>query len=517
MEDGRYSGIDYYRNEVMPKILQRNVSVFQPKTLSDRMRAAWLIFKGQTPVIDFSDRSYLWYVTPQQLHSFPRINSANQDSISNIGDVCTLPGFKKIKEQIREERGGAHIVDWGCGNGYKGIALYNLLQAHYLHLIDTKEALALAQKNCEEKGINHFETEGRLEGAILPEHAPYRFHLFLGNTISNFGRGERLQRVLSNISRQMRVGEYLLVEWTTFEPEKYGRQENMDFFFPYLAGAISGCPQPVLEAEAEAHPELKAALTYTAQLREPYTPRIECRFTVTEDFLAKIDNKKYGFSEGTVFIPAAIQRFTHSAISRHVGNAGLENVILKMEKRKLFDPDSKEHGTPTLPGDDRLSPCYEHYSKDKEYHYALFVKNREHNPLSLRQAAVPLMLTGAGVAAGIFLGSQIQMDKDAFNCQSVAITAPISPLQNQEKKIFECTTSDGSVTVRIPKNRDDSYLERQYGRPVVTIKNGKNRYFFRIPESAVPSVEEIVTIREKSSSGEEMPKRLIPVGDPSDF
>lgn len=492
MPNDEQSSIDFYRQEVMPEIIFKQASVLQPETLEDRLLAAWLILNKKSATIDLSGFTYGWYASPQQLQSFPGINTPDETSISNILTFSS----RFVLDRIAQRR-DIHVVDWGCGNGYKGISLFNLLKARYLHLIDNKFALALAKDNCAEQDVRHVGQEARLEGAYLDQDAPYRFHVILGNTISNFGREKKLQQVVTNISDQMRIGEYLFVEWTTFGSERYSGSDGMNFMYPYLLGLIPNCPRPTLEAEAEQSKE-ETKLTYGAKLEgQPHTSEIRCKFTVRKGFLTEIRDREYAFKKGTVFIPSTIQRFSIDAITKVMEASGLEQVCLwKKEGVKL---DEDELGLPNLRGYGQI-PQYEH--REGDYHYALFEKRQKQHPMTLPQISAAAALLCLGFATGIPVGMNFRGNEKqehhastqkeiTYECQDVSIN--FNATRNSPGYLLQCKATDGTVHSipafeRIMRSR----IRREAnGRAMIPFSIGDQRYILHFPEWQVARLDNI--------------------------
>ena len=181
-------------------------------------------FSGYDPatkVLDVSGATELWYKDSKQAKQYDTITRINYAGIEMI--------IRSIENKI--PHGKVAIVDYGCGNGLKGIYIHHHLQTlgRLYFVDDNEEILTIAERNAEEKGLKTLAIRANLSHSrnlFKWRQDSSRFHLFLGQTVGNPNHPEDF---IESIALSMRKGEYLLVEWLKTTKEHYGApRENQD-------------------------------------------------------------------------------------------------------------------------------------------------------------------------------------------------------------------------------------------------------------------------------------------------
>ncbi len=186
-------------------------------------------------ILDLSNKCGEWYRSERLANAWKNYSKNKSTDYKCIDEVIEL--WLKNTLSI----GTMDIVDYGCGNGVKGIHIYHKINGKFTNQmyfpVDlSSQLLEIAKNNALLENIPTSITECDLslgptkllarEGSNSP-----RFHLFLGQTIGNFNHPEDL---LLGIASTMHPNEYLLIEWFKQNKEYYEADENKELVEGYL-------------------------------------------------------------------------------------------------------------------------------------------------------------------------------------------------------------------------------------------------------------------------------------------
>lgn len=339
--------------------------------LKQYLRDQLIQFDPSTNILDLSDRPELWYSDENQAQIVQTTTPRDYTGLDEI--------VGRFAEQIKKPV--LSVVDYGCGDGLKGIHVHNFLQAEgRLFQVDhSKDMLALAGRNAEQEGVSARGILADLDishdiSRKIRDNAP-RFHLFLGQTIGN---PRQPQYFTESIASSMRKGEYLLLEWFKRTKEYYeGRRE-------FVSGYIStlGIPQEhFMKDDGE--------LDYFVD--EESDPQwFKCCLRVHKEFVHKETGKT--IPAGSVVIATRSRRFEEDEVISLFQQQGLEAHVL----HEWHEGQISEGGDVPEPVATKQQRWHEH----GEYRYALFRKVKEGRPLLRWLLATSL--ASVAMAGGIY-------------------------------------------------------------------------------------------------------------------
>ncbi len=168
--------------------------------------------------LNLSHHNYHWYLLPEQLNKFPSVGKLDPLTSKNLESI--LPQISSLLPAEFD------VVDWCCGNGQKGIKVYQTLPSTgRLYFIDSLFATELAVQNSPSEIVERsfpVNCDVRQTKNIFGEgNSSSRFHLFLGNTISNFREKRDLEEMVHSFTDNMKHHEYLFVEWNIRDTQSY--------------------------------------------------------------------------------------------------------------------------------------------------------------------------------------------------------------------------------------------------------------------------------------------------------
>ncbi len=317
-------------------------------------------------IIDFSEKSHFWYMTPDQIEKYPNHGNVDTKSITNL--------ISLVDEQLpsKDEDTEKEIVDWGCYDGKKSIEIAKHTRAKKLHLVDNPFALVSATQNCTAAGIKFSAHERDIRsGRLFEAGGKKKIHLFVGNTISNFGRGKNLESILEHLSLQMDIGADLIIEWTNHPKEYY--EGGFGFMRGYLTTMDPTIATENLEFKVDSSSEKEHVLY----------------FELKNEHSIKDGDKLYKIPSGTKMVVARIQRFQDDLVGI-IEKYGFEAKTLNIE----------------------------HGQKDKvlgkaPYRYAIFKKVSEYHK---RRYLLPLSV--ALLAGGLTLGGYLIQPQNIAVCDN---------------------------------------------------------------------------------------------------
>jgi len=168
--------------------------------------------------LNLSHHNYHWYLLPEQLKKFPGVGNLDSRTSENLEDI--LP---QISSRLPAQ---FDVVDWCCGDGQKGIKVYQTLpSACNLYFIDslfaTERAIGNLPPELVERSFPMNRDVRQTKNIFGNDDSSLRFHLFLGNTISNFKEKRDLEEMVYSLKDNMKHHEYLFVEWNIRDTQSY--------------------------------------------------------------------------------------------------------------------------------------------------------------------------------------------------------------------------------------------------------------------------------------------------------
>ncbi len=381
-----------------------------------KQQARRLFHRDSEPlIIDLSEKSHLWYETPGQIEKYPGYGVVDGDSIANLKFL--------IDKRITNKEGDSEyeMVDWGCYDGKKSIEIAKHIKAKKLHLVDNPFALVHAIQNCTKAGIEFRCHERGIESKRLFEAGgKKKIHLFVGNTISNFGRGKNLESILEHLSLQMDIGADLNIEWTNHPKEYY--EAGYGFMGGYLTTMDPTIATDNLEFRVDSSSGKEHVLYFELKNRHTIKDR----------------EKSYEIPPGTKMIMARIQRFQDELVDR-IEKYGLEAKTLDIENGKKGK-----------------------VLKKGPYRYAVFGKVKEYKPRRVLKRSILISAAMGAAMGGYFFSGDYrtvctdgQVEGTSIFCyvDGVGRRLDIAGLEEREVKPY----SEEGVIVKA-KSRDAKYL-----------------------------------------------------------
>lgn len=403
--------------------------------LKQYLRDKLLQFDPSTAVFDLSDRPELWYGNESQArivqNTTPRDYAGLDEMVETFCDPVKKPGLS--------------IVDYGSGDGLKGIHVHQRLQAEgKLHQVDhSSDMLALAARNAEQASVPARSIMADLDishdiSRKIGDKSS-RFHLFLGQTIGN---PQQPEHFIESITSSMRKGEYLLVEWFKRTKEYYqGRKE-------FVMGYISDLGIP-----SEYFMRDDGELDYFVD-EESDPSWFKCCLRVHKEFVHQETGKK--IPAGSVIVATRSRRFTEDEAVSLFQQQGIEALVL----HEWHEGKMSEGGDTPEPGVTRQQRWHEH----GEYRYALFRKIKEGQPV-LRWI-LSASLASVALAGAIYLNFFYNPEKITRNILRQDAPCIVDKIIESDLKVV-CSTPKG-----IKKEFDIREIEqREFG--LVAEEKGK--------------------------------------------
>jgi hypothetical protein len=317
-----------------------------------------VIGETEAPVLDLTEIMKNQYLTKDQVEYWKGITDGEDLEIISILAKLSKHHLSRLK----------NVADYGCGEGHKSLAVYRLINNSAfegnLNLIDFSSRMlwearsyCIGEGNTEEECIEegkipkknvHVHDPVNLEkmGKILKDKYP-TLHLFIGQTIGNF---EDEIRVVDNIAANMKMHDYLAVEWFRKEPEDY-KGKKFENFYRELLNNILGIPEEAIsgyDVELDTSEGIEAnVMSFT--VNDVPEDNSNGYWEINQE---RTENEVYKLYPGTKIVVSKSKRFSDREVTSLFEKANLETVLT--DGKKVYVP-----------------------SDGREKRYALFRKKKE--------------------------------------------------------------------------------------------------------------------------------------------